>query len=100
MPERCSGLLHSYHVVDLVDHAADGRRVLQHDGLVHALQAQAANGLAVLGLEAVRGPDQRDLDLLLLLLGKHSKFLVRTIHHNWNPEKVSLVTSCLIPPTM
>jgi hypothetical protein len=28
-----------------------------------------------------------------------SGFPVRTIHHNLNPEKVFLVTSCLIPPT-
>ena len=43
---------------------------------------------------------QTEIHHFLLLDDMRSGFPVRTIHHNWNPEKVSLVTSCLIPPTM
>src|SRR6185369_1774498 len=69
-----------HEVVDLVDHAAHRRRVLQFAHAVQLAQAEAAHGGAVVGLGADRAAHQ--LDLHGFLLGCH-------LHCSVQAEKIS-----------
>ena len=60
-----SDIFHSHHVINLVHHATDRRRVFQHDCLMHALEAEATDTFPVLGLKPNRRPDQRHFNLFL-----------------------------------
>src|SRR5688572_25963378 len=72
------GRLDPHHVRDGADHAADGRRVVQHDRLVHPGQAQPLDGVLVT-LRAV-GPAAHQGDFQL---ARH-----RLCSHTWRSSAV------------
>src|SRR5262245_47947126 len=54
-------ICHLYQVSHLVDHAAHGRRVLQHDRVADAAQAEPADHRLLVALESDRALDERHL---------------------------------------
>src|SRR5690242_3786262 len=53
-------------IADLVDHAADGLRILELDHLANALQAQAAHRRAMVLARASNALDERHFQFLVL----------------------------------